>query len=153
MNKVTFKFEKDGYILHLYPDQKALSSFLRKNFENLSGKDMRFIYKICERDRVRFESSKKNNRINNRADFLLWVVLFIVIIFTAISNNSNFSFIFSGILFSISILFSVYVFSKRNNEFDNQREQDKYNIILEINKNIGDLINLMKHNHEKGKTD
>ena len=41
-----------------------------------------------------FESTKKNNKISNRANFLLWIVLFIVIIFTAISNNSNFSFIF-----------------------------------------------------------
>lgn len=140
-----FKFGKDDPIIHTYPDQKGLSDFLRNN-PHLSGVDRLWAYERFEVNRIIREKKRIITNIQNIGWVLAFIPLFIIVLIIDVPHTSL---IISSLLFGMSIFFSVYIFSKKINIYDKQRELDKYIIILEINKNIKDLINLIKHIKEE----
>lgn len=136
-NEKEFKFEKDGYVIYTYPDQKKLSDFLSNN-PYLSGKDMIWIYELFETKRIIREKKRIITSMQKVGWVLIYIVLFIVILIYFIDIPYSSLFI-SNMLFGISIFFSIYIFSKKINIYDKQRELDKYKIILEMNKNIKNI--------------
>ncbi len=143
--KKEFKFGKDDPIIYTYPDQKELSKALQDNL-HLSGEDRLWIYELYETNRIIREKERIITNIRKVRWFLIFIPLFIVIL---IMDNPRSSLIISNILFAISIFFSAYLFSKKINIYDKQRELDKYIIILKINKNVKDITDLMQYIKEE----
>ena len=121
----------------LYSDQKELSEIYRKNRE-LSREKRLILYRDYEYKRIVKEKDKINIII-----IIGWILAFTILIITIIMyymNILNESFILVNALFVIDIFFTIYLYSKQYNKYDKLRERDMYLNILDIKKNINDLI-------------
>ncbi len=130
----------------LYPDQQiTIDTFKKVEKEFREGKRKRRlteeeqlnIYKLDERQRFKFEKEKANKFYTGMG------LAFIVLIITTIPVYiyiPNYSFLIINILFVIDIFFNIYLYSKQYNKYDKLRERDLYLAILDIKKEVNDLI-------------
>ncbi len=130
----------------LFKDQKELFEIYQKNPE--LPRDRRLnIYRDMEKKRIKEEKEKAKNMF-----YIGMVLAFIVLFITSVTVYiyiPDYSFFIINWLFVIDILFTIYLYSKQYNVYDKLRERELYLAILDINKNISDLTNLIKHINKK----